>query len=88
MPCSNTPDSGRRAMKIKVDCYAGYTGEETPRRLWIGRNQVEVDKVVDRWVTPDHRFFKIKGEDDEIYLIRLDPIEWEWELVQKKQEGW
>ena len=79
-------NSGPRAVRIKVDCYAGYTGEETPRRLWIGFKKVKVDEVIDRWVSPDHRFFKLKGDDGVIYVIRFDPIEWEWELEQQKQE--
>ena len=50
---------------IKVECYAGYRGEETPRRFWMGTRKIEVKKVKDRWLAPDHRYFKVLGEDKE-----------------------
>jgi len=36
-------------MDVKVDCYAGYRGEETPRRFEIGGRRVRVVEVIDRW---------------------------------------
>ena len=34
-------------MQIKVDCYSGYRGEETPRILWMATQKIEVKKVID-----------------------------------------
>jgi hypothetical protein len=77
-----TTDSGRRPfMRIQVDCYAGYRGEETPRRIRMATYDIEVKKVLDRWLAPDHRYFKIMGDDDATYIIRHDTVKWEWELV-------
>lgn len=70
--------------KIGVACYAGYRGEETPRRLTIGHRPVEVVAVLDRWLAPDHRYFKVRGNDDAIYIIRHDPICGRWQLVGYK----
>ena len=67
-------------MKIKVECYAGYRGEETPRRFWMGKRKIEVKQVVDRWLAPDHRYFKILGDDLDVYILRHDPNSWVWEL--------
>jgi hypothetical protein len=50
-------------MRIRVECYAGYRGEETPRRFFLGERAVEVREVVDRWLAPDHRYFKVRGSD-------------------------
>jgi hypothetical protein len=68
-------------MKINVDCYAGYRGEETPRYLQLATQKIAVKQVLDRWLAPDHRYFKILGADDAIYIIRHDAETWEWELV-------
>ncbi|MBW1751927.1 MAG: hypothetical protein JRJ46_02225, partial [Deltaproteobacteria bacterium] len=46
-------------MRIRVECYAGYRGEETPRRFWLGAKKIEVQDVLDRWMAPDHRYFKV-----------------------------
>ena len=50
-------------MKIQVECYSGYRGEETPRRLTFGVRVIEVTEVLDRWLAPDHRYFKVRGEE-------------------------
>jgi hypothetical protein len=46
---------------IRVDCYAGYRGEETPRRPTMGVRHISVVEIQDRWLAPDHRYFKIIG---------------------------
>ena len=50
-------------MKIQVECYSGYRGEETPRRLTFGVREIEVAEVLDQWLAPDHRYFKVRGEE-------------------------
>ena len=68
-------------MKVRVECYAGYRGEETPRRFHLGERTVEVAEVVDRWLAPDHRYFKVRGDDGARYILRHDPDSGEWELT-------
>ena len=74
-------------MQIQVDCYAGYRGEETPRCIRMARHRIEVIKVMDRWLAPDHRYFKVLGDDDATYIIRHDPVAGQWELVFYKVSG-
>jgi hypothetical protein len=66
---------------LKVECYAGYRGEETPRNIWLGERKIEVVRVIDRWLAPDHRYFKILGDDRALYIIRHDIQKWIWELI-------
>ncbi|MEJ2638618.1 MAG: hypothetical protein P8010_03495 [Desulfosarcinaceae bacterium] len=68
-------------MGIEVNCYAGYRGEETPRELRLGQRLVVVETVLDRWLAPDHRYFKVRGDDGGIYIIRHDPRGGLWELI-------
>ena len=68
-------------MHIQVECYAGYRGEETPRHIQMATYKIEIRKIVDRWLSPDHRYFKILGRDDATYIIRHDTENWQWELV-------
>lgn len=68
-------------LPIQVECHAGYRGEETPRRLLFGQRPVEVPEVVDRWLAPDHRYFKLLGDDGATYLIRHEVPADTWELV-------
>lgn len=68
-------------MKIHVSCYAGYRGEETPRAISIGENLIRVEEVLDQWLVPDHRYFKCRGDDGGVYLIRHDVASGQWQLV-------
>ncbi len=63
-----------------VDCYAGYRGEETPRRFEIEGRRVEIVEIVDRWIGPDHRYFEVRGHDGAIHLLRCDDAAGSWEL--------
>ena len=67
-------------MGIRVDCYAGYRGEQEPRRIHFGARAVPVAEIVDRWLAPDHRYFKITGEDGATYILRHE-TGGGWELV-------
>ena len=69
------------SMKINVTCHSGYRGEETPRSIQMGNNPIAVERVMDRWLSPDHRYFKILGDDGATYIIRHDMVSLQWELT-------
>ncbi len=68
-------------LEIHVECYSGYMAEETPRRLLLGRRRVEVVEVLDRWLAPDHRYFKFEGDDGGTYIMRHDVAAQRWKLM-------
>lgn len=74
-------DTKLNSLEVKVECYAGYRGEETPRRFFVGKRSIRVRTVVDRWLAPDHRYFKVRGEDDGLYILRHDSLAERWEMV-------
>ena len=59
-------------LAVRVDCYAGHRGEETPRRFCLGDRWIEVVELVDQWLAPDHRYFKVTGDDRGTYILRHD----------------
>lgn len=68
-------------LDIEVRCRAEYRGEQTPVRLRLGRRTVGVDRVLDRWLSPDHRYFKVSGDDGGTYIVRHDERLDRWELT-------
>ena len=66
---------------LKVECYSGYRGEETPRRFWMASRRIDVRRVIDQWLAPDHRYFKLLGDDGCVYILRHDPHGHRWELI-------
>jgi hypothetical protein len=66
--------------EIQVDCYAGYRADETPRRFLIGGRLIEIVSVIDRSLTPDYRYFKVRGNDDCVYVLRQSLDDGKWKL--------
>jgi hypothetical protein len=71
---------------IRVECYAGYRGEQSPRRIHLGKRPIEVAEILDQWLAPEHRYFKIRGDDGGTYIIRHDTRTDIWELTMYAQE--
>lgn len=67
-------------MKIRVECYAGYRGEQEPSAFTLGERRIEVASILDRWLAPDHRYFKVAGSDGDFYVLRHDEATGEWTL--------
>lgn len=67
---------------LRVECYAGHRGEETPRRFELDERRVEVAEVLDRWLAPDHRYFKLLGDDRRSYILRHDVDSGDWQLTR------
>lgn len=68
-------------LEIGVECYAGHRGEQTPRTLILADRRIAVVEVLDAWLAPDHRYFKLKGEVGDTYIVRHDEQRGLWELT-------
>ena len=71
----------RELLEIMVECYAGHRGEQTPRVLVLGDRRIAVAAVLDQWLAPDHRYFKLHGDDGHIYIVRQDVESRAWTLT-------
>ena len=38
-------------------------------------------EVIDRWLDPEHSYFKVRGEDRGIYILRYKQIGDVWEMI-------
>ena len=68
-------------IRVAVECYAGYRGEQTPRVFTIGDRRIDVADVLDAWLAPDHRYFKVQDPAGYTYVLRHDVATDEWELT-------
>lgn len=73
-------------LAVGVECYAGHRGEQTPRTLILGERRIAVADVVDAWLAPDLRYFKVTGTDGNTYLVRHDERSNTWELTMFRTE--
>jgi len=66
---------------LRVECYAGHRADTEPQRLYLGARTVAVAAVLDRWLDPRHRYFKVRGDDGGVYIVRHDTARDWWELT-------
>ena len=73
-------------LSIGVECYAGHRGEQTPRALILGDRRIAVAEVLDAWLAPEYRYFKLSGADGNTYIVRHDERASTWELAMFREE--
>jgi len=78
-----------RSMKVQVECYAGRKAEERPVRFRLEGHAYTVEDVLDQWYGPEHVFFKVRADDDGVYILRHQTSvpDGEWELVSFRHAG-
>jgi hypothetical protein len=57
---------------VTVVCYAGYRGEQEPRRVTRHGEAQAVAEILDRWLDPEHRYFKVRTKAGAVLLLRHD----------------
>lgn len=58
---------------VRVRCYAGYRGEETPRTVVEAGRELEVLEILERWLEPGRRCFRVRTEDGVGVLVHEEP---------------
>ena len=59
-----------RRMKLKVECYSGHKADERPIRFWLEGKQYAVEAVLDQWYDPESIFYKVRADDENLYILR------------------
>ena len=66
---------------IKVECYAGYRGEQRPVRFFLQGRALEVRDIEDQWYGPSARYFRVYASDGDRYVLNYDEEEDSWNLT-------
>ena len=74
-------------IEVHVECYAGHRADERPLRFTFGQRNVEVAEIMDQWQGPDYRYFKLKGDDGSVYILRHVETADRWELTVFEKGG-
>jgi hypothetical protein len=68
-------------MQIEVESGADDSGIEKPRRIRLNGRIVEIVETIDRWPGGDYCYFKVAGDDGNLYILRLNETRDSWELT-------
>jgi len=66
---------------LRVECSAGDRDEAMPWRFFLRSREIGVTEILDQWLAPDHRYFKVRGDDGAVYIIRHDVAANLWQLT-------
>ncbi len=72
-------------MRIHVEI--ADRGAEGPRRFVLGDQTIEVDDLLDRWYGSDADYFRVRGRDGHLYVLKHLREENSWELSSFTRRG-
>jgi hypothetical protein len=68
-------------MIVQVQCYAGRKADERPVRFQIGDRDILVGEIIEQWYGPDDSFYRVVGDDGNLYLLRHGASTGTWSIV-------
>ena len=66
---------------IRVMSYAGSRAEEYPLHFRLHGRKIMIDRIVDSWLTPGCRCFKVMADNGNIYVLEYDEKNCSWRLL-------
>lgn len=69
-----------KIVPIQVECYAGFKANESPRSFTYDNKTLKITDIIDRWHGLEDAYFKVKAEDEDIYLLKYDKKIDKWYL--------
>jgi nicotinic acid mononucleotide adenylyltransferase len=76
-------------MRIQIEPHSDLRAAS--RSLYRGGRRIDIIEIVDQWYGPGHRYVKVRGHDNSLYILRFDEICDHWELIMfcaAPAQGW
>ena len=68
-------------MILEVTSTEAAGEEPLPLEFKLGSMNRTVCEILDRWLADDHSYFKLRADDEAVYILRHDKPAQKWELV-------
>jgi len=66
---------------VRVECYAGYKGDERPVRIVFDAQTLEIAEIEDRWYSPGATYFRVRVQGGDRYVLRHEDGQDSWSLT-------
>ncbi len=66
---------------IEVSCYSGHRYGERPVSFKLLEKNFAVKEIIDQWYGEDYLYFKIRADDQRVYLLKYDQAKDRWSLT-------
>ena len=70
-------------MRVRVETNDTAAGE-IPQRIHFNGRSVEIAETLDQWHGADEQYFKLRGRDGNLYMLRFDEVAKRWDLTMYK----
>ena len=67
-------------MKVEVQAYSGFKADERPQSFVLNGHRYRVEEVCDQWYGPESTYFKVRADDQNLYIIEYSPASDLWSL--------
>jgi hypothetical protein len=77
-------------LSLKVECYSGYKAHGRPLRftpLHPNAPTREVMQVLDQWYGVGYGCFKVRADDNNVYILKHDERKDVWTLESFRRAG-
>jgi hypothetical protein len=71
----------REIMQVHAEFDGEDIGSAKLKRFRLDGRYIEVIENLDRWFGRDYAYFKVRGDDGNLYILRLDEARNAWELT-------
>jgi hypothetical protein len=79
-------DGGTAPAQCECGVLCGPSRRADATTLILGDRRIAVAEVLDAWLAPEYRYFKLRGADGDTYLVRHDERSDIWELTMFRAE--
>ena len=59
-------------MDVQIRWYSGYKAHEYPSSFTLNGRKLTVEEILDRWHGVDYLYFKLKADDQNVYILKYD----------------
>lgn len=66
---------------LQVESVSNPVGDPEPNAFMLGDRRIKVTTIIDRWLSLEHSYFKLKADDGAIYILRRDEQSGQWEMT-------
>ena len=87
-PAATSGEDGGGSSLAPAGARSYYSFDPTGTGLVrVDPDNGEVAEVLDAWLAPDHRYFKVRGNNGACYILRNDVVTGRWELTMFDRTG-
>jgi len=65
-------------MRIQIHTHSDISA--VPQSFYRGE-QIDIIEIMDQWYGPGYRYIKVRGLDSSVYILRLDEVSHQCELI-------